>query len=141
MEGNEREDKGRRRGEGKEGRCKKEEGRRRGGRREEEGKREEERRGKEKGKRRGEVKRRGRGGEGRRGEERRGEEKKRKYKTASITLPLTVLTHHTFLLDDINACVYKILKLKVSLVLGICCPQVEWEILQGEGETSVNTRL
>ena len=109
-------------------------------------KREEERRGKEKGKRRREVKRRGREGEGRGGEERRGDERRKRENikfspTASTTLPLTVLPHHTFLLDDINACVYKILKLKVSLILGICCPQVEWEILQGEGETSVNTRL
>ena len=72
-------------------------------------------------------------------EERRKRENIKFSPTASTTLPLTVLPHHTFLLDDINACVYKILKLKVSLVLGICCPQVEWEILQGEGETSVNT--
>ena len=47
---------------------------------------------------------------------------------------LVVITSHTFLLNDINACMHKVLKLKVSLILGICCPQVKWKILQGEGE-------
>ena len=50
---------------------------------------------------------------------------------------LVVITSHTFLLNDINACMHKVLKLKVSFILGICCPQVEWKILQGEGGTKV----